>query len=82
MTRNSAKSSRFHKEQPLSDYFAYIADWKSSKAKIFVVEGYTVFVSDVFETTKSSRYVDIESTKFSARVTVWESGELDVEAID
>lgn len=66
----------------MTDYLNYLEEWQHSKGKIFAAEGFTAAISKTSDFTKRSRYLGIESQRFLARATVWESGELDVEAID
>ena len=56
--------------------------WKESKTKIFTCEGYRANITGEFGDSKKSRYIDIDTDKLVARATLWESGELELEAID
>ena len=64
------------------NYLNYLEYWHGSKSKIFAFENWATSVSAISNNAKRSRSLDIESGKLFARATVWESGELDVEAID
>ena len=66
----------------MNELLSHIESWKKAKSRIFACEGYIVEVSEVTGTSKKSRYISIETDKLVARATLWESGELELEAID
>ena len=56
--------------------------WKGSKQKIFTCEGYEVSITGELGDSKKARYIDLDTEKLVARATLWESGELELEAIN
>ncbi len=66
----------------MNQLLKHLEVWKESKSKIFTCEGYEVGISGEFGYAKKSRYIDIDTDKLVARATLWESGELELEAID
>jgi len=60
----------------------YLEDWKNSKTKIFVSEGFEVTITGVLGDSKKARYIDLNTEKLVSRATLWETGELEIEALD
>ncbi|MCU7959472.1 MAG: hypothetical protein KZQ58_05620 [gamma proteobacterium symbiont of Bathyaustriella thionipta] len=60
----------------------HLETWKDSKGKIFSCEGYKVSITNIQGESKKSRYIDLDRDKLVSRATLWESGELELEAID
>lgn len=57
--------------------------WVSANQSYLQKKGITVsIITPSIKTDKNCIYVDIESESYLARVTVWESGEYEQEAID
>jgi hypothetical protein len=56
--------------------------WVESKKKILALENFDIEVSPILGEDKKARYIDLFNSKIAARVTVWETGEADFEAID
>lgn len=66
----------------MNERLAYLDKWKSSKTKIFSAEGYDVLISDELGDSVKARYIEIDGNGLLARATLWESGDLVVEALD
>lgn len=66
----------------MSDLLNYLEVWKTSKARIFNAENYEVSISNVLGDSKKARYIDLDTDKLVARATLWETGELELNAID
>ncbi|WP_125564795.1 immunity protein TriTu family protein [Pseudoalteromonas rubra] len=66
----------------MNELLSYLEDWKNSKTKIFVSEGYDVTITDILGESKKARYIDLDTDKLVSRATLWETGELEIEAID
>jgi hypothetical protein len=66
----------------MNELLSYLENWITSKTKIFESEGFKVSISEVFGDSKKSRYIDLDTEKLIARATLWESGELELEALD
>jgi hypothetical protein len=56
--------------------------WKESKSKIFACEDFEVSISNELGDSKKARYIDLDTDKLVARATLWETGELELEALD
>ena len=56
--------------------------WTESKKKIFNCENYKVSISAEHGESKKSRYIDLDTNKLVARATLWESGELELVALE
>lgn len=68
--------------QAMNELLSYLEDWMASKRKIFDCEGYKVAITGVLGESKKSRYIDLDTDKLVARATLWDTGELELEAID
>lgn len=66
----------------MNELLNHLEVWMNSKGKIFSCEGYEVSVSAEFGESKKSRYIDLDTDKLVARATLWESGELELEAMN
>ena len=66
----------------MNELLDHLEVWKNSKNTIFKSENYKVYITGVLGSTKKSRYINIDTDKLVARATLWESGELELEAID
>jgi len=66
----------------MSELLDHLEVWKDSKLKIFTSEGYSVAISGVLGDRKPVRYIDVDTDNLVARATLWESGELELEALD
>ena len=66
----------------MNKQFEYLEKWVHSKAKIFKCEKYKVTVSDIEDKPKKSKFITLDSNKLIGTVILWESGEVDLEAID
>ncbi len=66
----------------MNELLSHLDVWKNSKNKIFNSEGYKVTVADVLGDARKSRYINIDTDKLVARATLWESGELELQAMD
>jgi len=66
----------------MNKYLQYLDIWKQSKSQIFQSENFNVSVSETNDTNKKSRYIDIESSDLLGRATLWESGELELAALN
>lgn len=68
--------------QDMSELLDHLEAWKDSKRKIFTSEGYKVAISGVLGDSKPARHIDVDTNKLVARATLWETGELELEALD
>ncbi|MAM89516.1 MAG: hypothetical protein CME36_19625 [unclassified Hahellaceae] len=66
----------------MHELLSHLEVWKKSKVKIFDSEGYKVSISEEQGDSKKARYIDLGSDKLVARATLWETGELELEALD
>ena len=66
----------------MNELFNHLEVWKKSKTKIFNSEGYEVSITEVLGDTKKARYIELDADKLVARATLWETGELELEALD
>ncbi len=64
------------------DMLEYLASWASSKSKIFSGESFIVELSEKLGEEVKAQYIEIEGNGLLARVTLWETGNLVLEAID
>jgi hypothetical protein len=63
--------------------FEWLKDWFEDNGQLFEKRGITFSFSKLqIETDKPGQYVDIYSQKQLARVSLWETGECDLEIID
>jgi hypothetical protein len=66
----------------MNELLAYLEEWKNSKSKIFGAEGYAVSITEELGDSVKARYIEIDGNGLLARATLWESGNLVVEALD
>ncbi|TLM73401.1 hypothetical protein ACONUD_16990 [Microbulbifer harenosus] len=66
----------------MNELLTYLEEWKNSKSKIFRAEGYAVFITEELGDSVKARYVEIDGNGLLARATLWERGNLVVEAMD
>lgn len=66
----------------MNEILAYLEKWKDSKSKIFGAEGYAVSITGQLGDSVKARYIEIDGNGLLARATLWESGNLVVEALD
>jgi len=66
----------------MNKLLSYLEEWKISKTKIFESEGYKVTITKVLGDSKKARYIDLDTEKLVSRATLWETGELELEALD
>jgi hypothetical protein len=66
----------------MNKLLSYLEEWKISKTKIFESEGYKVTITKVLGDSKKARYIDLDTEKLVSRATLWETGELEFEALD
>ena len=66
----------------MNKLLSYLEEWKISKTKIFVSEGYKATITKVLGDSKKARYIDLDTEKLVSRATLWETGELELEALD
>ena len=66
----------------MNELLNHLEVWKLSKQKIFTCEGYKASITAELGDSKKARYIDLDTDKLVARATLWETGELEVEALD
>ncbi|CAH0540923.1 immunity protein TriTu family protein [Vibrio marisflavi] len=66
----------------MNEYLEYLGKWKSSKSAILSIEGYEASVTGTLGHEKKARFIDLDTDKVISRATLWESGELELEALD
>ena len=66
----------------MNELLLYLEKWKNSKSKIFGSEGYVVSITEELGDSVKARYIEIDGNGLLARATLWESGNLSVEALD
>jgi hypothetical protein len=66
----------------MNELLTYLEKWKDSKSKIFGAEGYVVSITEELGDSVKARYIEIDGNGLLARATLWESGNLSVEALD
>jgi hypothetical protein len=66
----------------MNELLAYLEKWKNSKSKIFRAEGYAVSITEELGDSVKARYIEIDRNGLLARATLWENGNLVVEALD
>ncbi len=64
------------------DMLEYLASWASSKSKIFSGESLIVDLSEKLGDEVKAQYIEIEGNGLLSRATLWETGNLVLEAID
>ncbi|KID56531.1 hypothetical protein JF50_11340 [Pseudoalteromonas luteoviolacea] len=60
----------------------YLASWASSKSKIFSCKSLFVELSEKLGDEVKAQYIEIEGNGLLSRATLWETGNLVLEAID
>ena len=66
----------------MNDLLNHLEIWKESKNKIFDYENYEVFITIASDNSKKFQYIDLHTNKLVARAKLWETGELELEALD
>ena len=66
----------------MNKLLSYLEEWKISKTNIFESEGYKSTITKVLGDSKKARYIDLDTEKLVSRATLWETGELELEALD
>lgn len=66
----------------MNELLNHLEVWKESKQKIFTCEGYDASITGELGDSKKARYIDLDADKLVARATLWETGELELEALD
>ena len=62
-------------------YLIHLEHWRQSKARALNNEGFIVIVTNELGDSKKARYIELENEKVIGRATIWDSGELVLEAI-
>jgi hypothetical protein len=60
----------------------YLPNWIDSNKKILSSDNFDIEVSPVLGDEKKARYIELSNNKIFARVTIWETGEAEFDAID
>lgn len=66
----------------MKEHLEYLEKWVQSKSKIFACEEFDVSVSDMLGQEIIARYIEIHGNGLLCRATVWENGDLVLEAIE
>jgi hypothetical protein len=66
----------------MNELLTNLEKWKDSKSRIFEAEGYVVTITEELGDSVKARYIEIDGNGLLARATLWESGNLSVEALD
>lgn len=65
----------------MNELLQYFEVWKESKSDIFDTKNYNASITEVESKSKKSCYIDVDTSKIIARATIWETGELELEAL-
>ena len=60
----------------------HLQRWVQSKSKIFAVERLVVSISPLLGEEAKAQYVEVDGNGLLGRATLWESGSLELEALD
>ena len=66
----------------MNELIDYLEVWKESKTKIFACENYNVSITNELDDKAKARYIELNTDKLKAKATLWESGELELVALD
>ncbi len=66
----------------MNDLLVHIQRWIDSKSEIFEAGRYDVSITPLLGDAKKARYIDVVADGLMGRATAWETGELELEALD
>lgn len=66
----------------MNELLDYLGKWKTLKSQTFAIEGFEVSITEVLGDQVKARYLDIDGNGLLSRATLWESGNLNVEAVN